>query len=203
MQNNYVVIMLGFMVLGWVLMQWLWPLLLKSLRLNNENGNRNENDNDNENENGNENDNDNENDEVLKTTIAITERALKQLNCTWQSDETAPNTKRFTFQAEHFVLGFSDVNCFVSLTDPAWYDFPASDIEQLSKVKNVINDLNWYGTVNVCYTHDSDSDTFNVHSRQYLVAVPELMGNADYLKNALNECFLTHHHFFRMLAEEK
>ena len=141
-------------------------------------------------------------DDVCRVTRAVAEEALRRLNCQCIEDKNDNMQISFQYQSEHFFINFNDTNCFVCLTDPNWYEFRADDIDNLAKVKDVVNDLNWYHAVNVVYTHDEKAGVFNIHSRCHLVAVKEMMLDTPYLQNALSEFFVTHHQFYRLMADK-
>lgn len=137
------------------------------------------------------------------TTMDIVLQALRELQCTPVVEDGNNDSKSisFEFQAEHFVMRV-DKSCFVTLLDTFWYGFNDHDIARISAVKRIINDINLMATVNLCYTHDVENNTFNVHTVYSMVC---LEGNdfTGYLRNLLHEYFVVHYHFFRELAEAK
>lgn len=106
----------------------------------------------------------------------------------------------FEYQAEKFSIYIEEDSRFITLYDVYWYSFDANDIEQLSAVKKAVNEINWQSQVNVCYNKTAETNQFNVHTRTSFICIPN--GDfTDYLRHILRECFVVHHHFYKLLSE--
>lgn len=138
---------------------------------------------------------------ILEDTKQRVVKVLQQMNCEWKEVENDPTAIRFAYQSENFILRFNEANCFVRITDPSWYGFSDDDIDTLSKVKEVVNELNWNCGMTMCYTHDEEEKLFLVHTQHSLVATDGISLH-EYFVNTLKAFFMTQHHFHRLLAEK-
>ena len=125
-------------------------------------------------------------------------RALESLNCQWE--ESAPEVIRFEDQAESFILQLSEDTCYATLIDPSWYSFSIDDIEQLSMMKDVINDLNWYFSTTASYSRYDKQKEFHIHTYLQLLVLDSI-DLRTYFIETMREFFLTHHRFYKMMAE--
>ena len=165
--------------------------------------------NENEDENGSEDENEGEDEngsedaekKVVRTSMeqkSCIIEALKSLNCQWE--ESAPDVITFEYQAESFILHLSEETCYAMLIDPSWYSFSNDDIEQLSVVKDVTNDLNWYFATTVSYARYDKQKEFHIHTYMQLLILDSI-DLRSYFIETFREFFLTHHRFYKMMAE--
>ena len=126
--------------------------------------------------------------------------ALRELQCNISSADQDKYHLSFEYQSEHFTINWSEDSRFVHLYDTFWYSFDKTDIDQLAKVKRIINDINWNSEVTLSYSLLESDDTFNVHVTHSMLCV-DTMDFTAYLQHILRECFIAHNQFYKRLSE--
>lgn len=138
----------------------------------------------------------------IKTCKDIVLDSLRQLQCEPQVEDRGEgrHTIYFDYQAEHFSINVSSTSRFATIYDAFWYSFEENDLEQLSNVKNIINNINWSSSLNVCYNKTEENKMFNIHTTYTMLCLEE--GDfTDYLRHILRECFVIHNNFFKQIVE--
>lgn len=135
-----------------------------------------------------------------KTNKDIVTDSLHSLQCEPKidNDDDGSIIVSFEYQAHNFNIRVESKKAFVTLYDTYWYSFESEDIEQLSAVKRIVNDINWLSQANVCY--NTVDDKFYVHTTASLLC-GEHGDFTSYLRHILRECFVIHNQFFKQLAE--
>lgn len=128
--------------------------------------------------------------------------SLRQLQCEPQVEGRGEgrHTIYFEYQAEHFSINVDSTSRFATLYDAFWYSFDANDLEQLSNMKNVINNINWSSSLNVCYNKTDENNIFNLHTTYTMLCLEEGDFTA-YLRHILRECFVIHNNFYKQIVE--
>lgn len=134
---------------------------------------------------------------IMRDARNILLQSLRELQCEPEDDEKE-NMITFTYQSEHFAVRYDDKNRFLHLLDLYWYSCDGADVDQVAKIKKVINDINWRCTVNLSYTYD-DNGKMHIHTTYQMLCV-EQMNFTEYLTSILQECFQVHNLFFRELV---
>ena len=140
----------------------------------------------------------------LRDTDIIICSALRELQCepeVKKIDETTYHIN-FDFQTENFVIVCNKTNRFIQLYDVWWYNFSLEDIDQLAKVKRIINELNWESGANVSYEVKEDKKMVCVNISRGMVCLDEI-NFKEYLRSTMFEIFTTHYMFFKKMAESK
>ena len=96
----------------------------------------------------------------------------------------------YDYQGRSFVMHVSDDSSFVTLVMPWCYAFSKFDIDEFAKVRQVINGINIWEDVTVCYSY-SDSDQVGVHLKKQFVFIPQLPYLEEYLKFMMEFFFKT------------
>lgn len=110
---------------------------------------------------------------------------LRKLGC--QLEEMEEGRIRFDYQGITFLMEAVDECLFVNLIWPWCYSFSKFDIDEFSRVRQVINDINMRGSVSVFYGI-SDSDEVAVHIKKHFLLVPQIPDLEEYLK-VVFDCF--------------
>lgn len=129
-------------------------------------------------------------------------RVLRSLQCDpkIESENDGQCNIEFEYQAERFNISLSESSLFFTLYDAFWYSFENKDIDQLSNVKKIINEINWNTHVNICYNM-TDDNMVNVHTVVTLLCHEGTVFTfADYMSHILREFFIVHHEFFKRLT---
>ena len=97
---------------------------------------------------------------------------------------------QFEYQGVIFLMEAANDCMFVNLIWPWCHSFSKFDIDELSRVRQVINDINMRGTASVFYSI-TDSDDVAVHIKKHFLLVSQIPGLEDYLKLMLDSFFRT------------
>lgn len=126
--------------------------------------------------------------------------ALKELNCKPEVEIGEENfySIKFDYQTESFEIITRSTGRFVKLLGPCLYSFDVADIEKLSVVKNIVNDLNW--TLPTTLSYGINEDRWEVSSHAILACI-EGIDFTQSLYLMLFGYFHSRNMFHKMLAE--
>ena len=96
----------------------------------------------------------------------------------------------FEYQGVIFLMEATDECKFVNLIWPWCHSFSKFDIDEFSRVRQVLNDINARGMVSVFYSI-TDSDEVVVHIKKHFLFVQQIPNIEDYLKLMLDIFFIT------------
>ena len=133
-----------------------------------------------------------DNNQVKKTdmeeTMSTRQLALKTIENIGSTPQyTEEGRIQFEYQGIIFLMEAANDCMFVNLVWPWCHSFSKFDIDELSRVRQVINDINMRGTASVFYSI-TDSDDVAVHIKKHFLFVSQIPGLEDYLKLML-DCF--------------
>ena len=97
---------------------------------------------------------------------------------------------QFEYQGVIFLMEAVDDCKFVNLIGPWCYSFSKFDIDEFSRVRQVLNDINARGITSVFYSI-TDSDEVVVHIKKHFLFVQQIPNIEDYLKLMLDIFFRT------------
>lgn len=123
---------------------------------------------------------------------------LRELNCNVVEDENDSSHMQFTFQGEEFSLIVSDDCLLVTVYDVAWGNVSLDDIDDVSRLRKTINNINLNYGVTAVYTIDSDNNKMMVHTKRQFIMTPEIPGITAYMTAMLTGFF----HLQRALTQE-
>lgn len=135
-----------------------------------------------------------------KTNKEIVLDSLKRLNCKPDVELIDGNFYSiiFDYQTALFEIRAIPTNGFVLLLGPIWYSFDAVNVEKLSKVKSIVNELNWDSRVNVEYW--IEERRCYVGFRVFLTCVDGVDFTLSLILTLTN-CFHTRNMFNKMFVE--
>lgn len=127
----------------------------------------------------------------MEETISTRQLALKTIeNIGSTPHYTEEGRIQFEYQGVVFLMEAANDCMFVNLIWPWCHSFSKFDIDELSRVRQVINDINMRGTASVFYSI-TDSDDVAVHIKKHFLFVSQIPGLEDYLKLMLDSFFRT------------
>jgi hypothetical protein len=88
---------------------------------------------------------------------------------------------QFEYQGVIFLMEAVDDCKFVNLIGPWCHSFSKFDIDEFSRVRQVLNDINARGMTSVFYSI-TDSDEVAVHIKKHFLLVQQIPNIEDYLK---------------------
>ena len=128
---------------------------------------------------------------VMEETISTRQLALKTIENIGSTPQyTEEGRIQFEYQGVIFLMEAANDCMFVNLIWPWCHSFSKFDIDELSRVRQVINDINMRGTASVFYSI-TDSDDVAVHIKKHFLLVSQIPGLEDYLKLMLDSFFRT------------
>ena len=124
----------------------------------------------------------------MEETISTRQLALKTIENIGSTPQyTEEGRIQFEYQGVIFLMEAANDCMFVNLIWPWCHSFSKFDIDEFSRVRQVINDINMRGTASVFYSI-TDSDDVAVHIKKHFLFVSQIPGLEDYLKLML-DCF--------------
>ena len=127
----------------------------------------------------------------MEETISTRQLALKTIEDIGSTPQyTEEGRIQFEYQGVVFLMEAVNDCMFVNLIWPWCHSFSKFDIDELSRVRQVINDINMRGTASVFYCI-TDSDDVAVHIKKHFLLVSQIPGLEDYLKLMLDSFFRT------------
>ena len=127
----------------------------------------------------------------MEETISTRQLALKTIEDIGSTPQyTEEGRIQFEYQGVVFLMEAVNDCMFVNLIWPWCHSFSKFDIDELSRVRQVINDINMRGTASVFYCI-TDSDDVAVHIKKHFLLVSQIPGIEDYLKLMLDSLFRT------------
>ena len=127
----------------------------------------------------------------MEETISTRQLALKTIEDIGSTPQyTEEGRIQFEYQGVIFLMEAANDCMFVNLIWPWCHSFSKFDIDELSRVRQVINDINMRGTASVFYSI-TDSDDVAVHIKKHFLLVSQIPGIEDYLKLMLDSFFRT------------
>ena len=127
----------------------------------------------------------------MEETISTRQLALKTIEDIGSTPQyTEEGRIQFEYQGVVFLMEAVNDCMFVNLIWPWCHSFSKFDIDELSRVRQVINDINMRGTASVFYSI-TDSDDVAVHIKKHFLLVSQIPGIEDYLKLMLDSFFRT------------
>ena len=127
----------------------------------------------------------------MEETISTRQLALNTIeNIESTPQYTEEGLIQFEYQGVIFLMEAVNDCMFVNLIWPWCHSFSKFDIDELSRVRQVINDINMKGTASVFYCI-TDSDDVAVHIKKNFLLVPQIPNLEDYLRQILDAFFRT------------
>ena len=123
-------------------------------------------------------------------TRQLCKALLNELNCKVIEFEEDPDRIEFMFQGESFCLIATDDSLMVTVYDFSWGSINLDDIDEVSKLRKVINSVNFkLGGVCVIYTMDVENNRMIVHTKRQFFIIPEIPNLVEYLTAMLTGFF--------------
>ena len=127
----------------------------------------------------------------MEETISTRQLALKTIEDIGSTPQyTEEGRIQFEYQGVVFLMEAVNDCMFVNLIWPWCHSFSKFNIDELSRVRQVINDINMRGTASVFYCI-TDSDDVAVHIKKHFLLVSQIPSIEDYLKLMLDNLFRT------------
>lgn len=127
----------------------------------------------------------------MEETISTRQLVLTTIEKIGSNPECTEDERiQFEYQGVIFLMEAVDDCKFVNLIGPWCHSFSKFDIDEFSRVRQVLNDINARGMVSVFYGI-TDSDEVVVHIKKHFLFVQQIPNIEDYLKLMLDIFFRT------------
>ena len=97
---------------------------------------------------------------------------------------------QFEYQGVIFLMETANDCMFVNLIWPWCHSFSKFDIDEFTRVRQVVNDINMRGLVSVFYSI-TDSDDVAIHIKKNFLFIQQIPGIENYLRLMLDSFFRT------------
>lgn len=122
---------------------------------------------------------------------------LGQLNCNIRENEDPEDDRIvFDYQGQTFVAYVKDGCGVVNINYYGWESVKMDDIDELSRYRKAVNNVNITTQAKLFYTYDTeDTKEMNVHSEIMMVFVPELPDLRGWLGSVIDALFVARREF--------
>lgn len=128
-----------------------------------------------------------------KNTRELFLDTLERIGCQYDQGEGEDTRIFFSYQGEHFFADMKDESIYVHIWDTHWVHVELYDIDEVSRLRKVINSSNLNTGVVTVFTIDNDAKTMDVHTKSTIPFMSAMPNLEDYLRTELNEFFHAHH----------
>lgn len=123
---------------------------------------------------------------------------LKRLNCNLVENDRNDDIV-FKYQNEFFTINAVDDSMFIHIWDYGWEEVDMSDIDELSRYRRAVNEMNWHLLTVLCYTCDEEEKDgkrlMHIHSCISIPLVPEIPNLDSFFAYILGHFFFAHRKF--------
>lgn len=130
-------------------------------------------------------------------TRTLLQLALRQLGIEYDFDED--NCFIAIYQGEHFKIVAENDSRIIDIYDLWWYHAPLDDIDNLSLVKQAVNDYNIRGKAKLVYSFSREDDVIGVHGMMHFVWVEGIPNIDQYLRAQLDIMLAAHQQFYQIM----
>ena len=118
---------------------------------------------------------------------------LSKIGCQYEIDDS--DRINFQWQGGYFCADTTNDCLFVNIWYMQWGEWELYDIEELSRVKRIINNACIHFSLNVVYTINEAGSNFFVHSKKNFLFISQIPNREGYLQAILAEFFRVRHYF--------
>lgn len=113
---------------------------------------------------------------------------LHKLGCA--PEETEDGRIKLEFQGITFLMEAVNDCLFVNLIWPWCHSFSIFDIDEFSRVRKVVNEININSSCSVFYIPNPESDEVAVHIKKHLLLTPQIPNIEEYMKVMFRSFFV-------------
>ena len=118
--------------------------------------------------------------EAKPATKDLAYSLLHKLGCA--PEETEDGRIKLEFQGITFLMEAVNDCLFVNLIWPWCHSFSIFDIDEFSRVRKVVNEINMNSSCSVFYIPNPESDEVAVHIKKHLLLTPQIPNIEEYMK---------------------
>ncbi len=115
---------------------------------------------------------------------------LQKMNVNYEFSPDDETRLWLEWQGGHFAIDTANDNPFIEIWFLQWEDWELYDIDTISRVKRIINDVNIKTPITVVYSVNEAASTFSIHSKKQALFIPQIPEPEKYLQSLLSDFFL-------------
>ena len=114
---------------------------------------------------------------------------LQKMNIKYEMTPDDDSRLWFEWQGGNFGIDVANDCPFIVIWFLQWNEWPLYDIDTLSRVKRIMNDVNINSGITLVYSVNESASTFNIHSKKHALFLPQIPEPEAYLRTLLGEFF--------------
>lgn len=114
---------------------------------------------------------------------------LRKLNCDVQFDDENEYNMYFTYQGENFSVDTWENGLMITIWDTWWGTVDLDDLDDVSRVRKAINNINVRQNLTLMYSIDEKSQKFAVHTKRQCLLIPQIPQIENYMVAMLTGFF--------------
>ena len=115
---------------------------------------------------------------------------LQKMNVNYEFSPDDETRLWLEWQGGHFAIDTANDNPFIEIWFLQWEDWELYDIDTISRVKRIMNDVNIKTPITVVYSVNEAASTFSIHSKKQTLFIPQIPEPEKYLQSLLSDFFL-------------
>lgn len=115
---------------------------------------------------------------------------LQKMNVNYEFSPDDETRLWLEWQGGHFAIDTANDNPFIEIWFLQWEDWELYDIDTISRVKRIMNDVNIKTPITVVYSVNEAASTFSIHSKKQALFIPQIPEPEKYLQSLLSDFFL-------------
>lgn len=119
-------------------------------------------------------------------------QTLTQLGCQYEIDEDCSDYINFAYQGEYFSVRAVDYRVHIEINNVNWKSIELHDVDEVARLKKVINVSNLRNNVTTVYTIDEAGNSLNVHCKLDVLFIPWIPDLVNHLRFYLSDFFIVH-----------
>ena len=104
---------------------------------------------------------------------------LAKTGCQYEIDQNDDTIIHFAYQGIWFNAHARNDNPDISLWEFSWKTAELDDIDEVSRMRKAINEVNWDNCITTVFSVEDETRTFEVHSQtviHFIQQIPDLEG---------------------------
>ena len=122
-------------------------------------------------------------------TRTLVLRVLKSIGC--QPEETEEGPIKFEYQGVIFMIEAQEDCPFVNLIWPWCHSCSFYDVDEFSRVRRMVNEVNMHYSCKLFYLVNSEADEVGIHVKKHFLFIPQIPQLDGYLIGYLSSFFET------------
>ena len=115
---------------------------------------------------------------------------LQKMNIKYEMSPDDDSRLWFEWQGGTFGIDVTNDCPFIVIWFLQWEDWELYDIDTISRVKRIMNDVNIKTPITVVYSVNEAASTFSIHSKKQALFIPQIPEPEKYLQSLLSDFFL-------------